>query len=87
MKSTNIKLLAFATVMGLILSACGSSNNTSSTTMVPECGTAADLGKSVARDVTGKTIKKVGIGAKVRIWHSPDTRKSACMIIGQAKII
>jgi hypothetical protein len=86
MKSTNIKLLAFATVIGLILSACGS-NNKSSTTMIPECGTAADLGKSIARDVTGKTIKKVDIGAEVRIWHSPDTKKSACMIKGQAEII
>ena len=53
---------------------------------VPQCGTAADLGKSDVIDVTGKTIKKVANGAEVRIWHDPDGTKSACMITGQATI-
>ncbi len=53
---------------------------------VPQCGTATDLGKSNTIDVTGKTIKKVANGAKVRIWHDTDGRKSACMITGEATI-
>ncbi len=90
MKKINIKQLAFAAVMGLFLSACGGSgggSNNPSAVKVPECGTTADSGKSAAKDVTGKTIKKVGIGAEVRIWHYPDSKKSACMIKGQAEII
>jgi len=91
----NIKLIAFATVAGLFLSACGGGGGSSSgggtppstAVMVPSCGTAADQGLSVAKDVTGKTIKKVEVGAEVRIWHSPDGKKSACMIKGQAEII
>ena len=53
---------------------------------VPQCGTATDLGKSNTIDVTGKTIKKVANGAKVRIWHDTDGRKSACMLTGEATI-
>ncbi|WP_415407784.1 hypothetical protein ACLHDG_04430 [Sulfurovum sp. CS9] len=53
---------------------------------VPQCGTAADLEKSNTIDVTGKTIKKVVNGAKVRIWHDPDGTKSACMITGEATV-
>ena len=90
----NIKLIAFATVAGLFLSACGGGGSSSgggtppsTAEMVPSCGTAADLGKSVAEDVAGKTIKKVEAGAEVRIWHSPDGKKSACMIKGKAEII
>ena len=56
-------------------------------TKVPSCGTAADMGKAIAKDVTGKTIKKVGDGAEVRIWHSPDATKLACMISGEAIVI
>jgi len=91
MKNLNIKHAALAIAMGFFLSACGGGGGGGSTApvtnMVPECGNDADLGKSVAADVTGKTIKKVGIGAEVRIWHSPDSKKSACMVTGKAEII
>ena len=92
MKNTNIKQIAFTAVMGLFLSACGGSSSSTTTistveTKVPSCGTAVDMGKAVAKDVTGKTIKKVGEGAEVRIWHSPDSTKSACMITGEALIV
>ncbi len=89
MKNTNIKQIAFTAVMGLFLSACGGGGGTPppADLKVPECGTAADKGKAVAKDVTGKTIKKVGDGAEVRIWHSPDSTKSACMITGEALIV
>jgi len=92
MKNTNIKQIAFTTVMGLFLSACGGSSSSTTTvtaveTKIPSCGTAADMGKAVAKDVTGKTITKVGDGAEVRIWHSPDATKLACMISGEAIIL
>ena len=89
MKNINIKQIAFTSVAVLFLSACGSSSSTTSfpDVKVPECGTEADKGKAVAADVTGKTIKKVLDGAEVRIWHSPDGTKSACMISGEAIII
>ncbi len=86
MKNTNIKQIAFTIVMGLFLSACG--GGSSSTTSfpdevdevnVPQCGTATE-------DVTGKTIEKVGTEAEVRILHSPDGTKLACMISGEAII-
>ena len=91
MKNTNIKQIAFTAVMGLFLSACGGSSSSSTPIIteikVPSCGTAADMGKAIAKDVTGKTIKKVGDGAEVRIWHSPDSTKLACMITGEAIIV
>jgi len=89
MKNITLKQIIFVAGAGFFLTACGggSSNNTPAAVKVPACGTEEDLGKSVARDVTGKTIKKVGIGAKVRIWHSSDGNKSACMITGEAEII
>ncbi len=93
MKNSNIKQIAFAAVMGLLLSACGGGSSSSSSNppiaeiKVPSCGTAADMGKAVAKDVTGKTIKKVVNDAKVRLWHIPDGTKSACMISGEALII
>jgi len=93
MKNTNIKQIAFTAVMGLFLSACGGGGGGGTSTpvvaenKVPQCGTSADLGKSVAEDVTGKTIQKVADGADVRIWHSPDGTKLACMISGEANIV
>jgi hypothetical protein len=89
MKNITLKQIIFIAGAGFFLTACGggSSNDTPVAVKVPACGTAADLGKSVAIDVTGKTIKKVGIGAKVRIWHSSDENKSVCMIRGEAEII
>lgn len=94
MKNTNIKHIAFTAVMGLFLSACGGSSSSTTTiavveTKVPSCDEsgAADNGKSIAKDVTGKTIKKVGDGAEVRIWHTPDAIKLACMISGEAIIV
>jgi len=95
MKNTNIKQIAFMVVTGLFLSACGGGGGSDfpitpppvAEVKVPQCGTAADLGKALATDVTGKTIQKVGTGAEVRIWHSPDATKLACMISGEALII
>ena len=89
MKNTNIKQIAFTTVMGLFLSACGGGGSTTPPTVVevPQCGTTTDLGMSNAIDVTGKTIKKVADGAEVRIWHDPDGTKLACMITGEATIV
>jgi len=90
MKHTNIKQIAFMAVMGLFLSACGggggSNNPPVAEIKVPSCGTVG-TGKLLAKDVTGKTIKKVGTGAEVRIWHSPDATKLACMISGEALIV
>ncbi len=91
MKHSNIKQIAFTAIMGLLLSACGGGSSNSNPPpiteiKVPSCGTAADMGKAVAKDVTGKTIKKVGTGAEVRLWHTPDGTKSACMISGEALI-
>ena len=86
----NIKLIAFAAVTGLFLSACGGGGSSSSAgstppppssaVMVPSCGTGI-------ADVTGKTIKKVEDGAEVKIVHSPNSTRTACMIKGQAEII
>ena len=72
--------------MGLFLSACNSksSNNPVAVIKVPQC---EDMDKAIAKDVTGKTIKKVGDEAEVRIWHSPDGTKLACMISGEALIV
>ena len=94
MKSIMIKQTIFAITAGLLLSACGGGGGSSSggttpppaVVKVPQCGTASDLGKSNAIDVTGKTITKVANGAEVRIWHTPDGTKSACMITGEAAI-
>lgn len=93
MKNSNIKQIAFTAVMGLFLSACGggsggSNNPPIDEIKIPSCGTDIDdKGKVVAKDVTGKTIKKVGDGAEVRIWHFPDAMKRACMISGEAIIV
>ena len=92
MRNSNIKQIAFTAVMGLFLSACGGGSSGTTTvpaveSKVPQCGTAADKGKAVAKDVTDKIIKKVGTGAEVRIWHSQDATKLACMIQGEALII
>ena len=90
MKNTNIKQIAFTTVLGLFLSACGGGGDSTTTptvVTVPQCGTTTDLGMSNAIDVTGKTIKKVADGAEVRIWHDPDGTKTACMITGEATVI
>ena len=90
MKNTNIKLIAFTSVTALFLSACGGGSKSTSSfpdAKVPDCGTAADKGKSLAADVTAKTIEKVIEGAQVRIWHSPDGTKLACMISGEANIV
>ena len=100
MKNTNIKQIAFTVLIGLFLNACGGGGGGSgfnpiiddgtnppvSEVKVPQCGTATDKGKSLAEDVTGKTIQKVDDGAEVRIWHSPDATKLACMISGEAII-
>ena len=95
MKYTNMKQIAFTVVTGLFLSACGGGGGSDvaivipppvAEVKVPQCGTAADLGKALAEDVTGKTIQKVDDGAEVRIWHSPDATKLACMISGEAII-
>ena len=83
----NIKLIAFITVTGLFLSACGGGgsssggNTTHSTVMIPSCTS----GK--AEIVTGKTIKKIEDGAEVKIVHSPNSTRTACMVKGQAEII
>ena len=90
MKNSNIKQITFTAVMGLLLSACGGGSSNPppiAEIKVPSCGTAADMGKAIAKDVTGKTIKKVVNGAEVRIWHTQDGTKSACMISGEALII
>ena len=89
MKNRNLKLIAFTTISGLFLTACGGGGSSSAggstpppstAVMVPSCGT------SVV-DVTGKTIKKIENGAEVRIVHTPDAKKTACMIKGEAEII
>ncbi len=90
-----MKQIAFISVTGLFLSACGGGGGSDVTIVtppvaevnVPQCGTATDLGKALAEDVSGKTIQKVETGAEVRIWHDPDGTKSACMITGEATII
>ena len=88
-----MKQTIFAITAGLILSACGGGSSSEDTTppptivQVPQCGTATDLGKANAQDVTGKTINKLEDGAEVRIWHSPDATKLACMITGEATIV
>ncbi len=84
----NIKLIAFTTIAGLFLSACGGGGSSSggstpppsATVMVPPCGTGL-------ANVTGKTIKKVENGAEVKIWHFSGGEKKACMISGEAEII
>ena len=84
MKNTHIKQIAFTAVMGLFLNACGGSSSETSfpptEVKVPDC-------KETPADVTGKTIKKVLDGAEVRILHSPNGTKLACMISGEALII
>jgi len=87
MKNTNIKQIAFTVLMGLFLNACGGGSSSTTSFPVAECGSAADKGKSLASDVTGKTIVKVHEGAEVRIWHSSDGTKLACMISGEANIV
>ena len=87
MKNINIKNIVFVTTVTLILSACdGGGGNNSAAASLPSCGTATDQGKSVAIDVTGRTIQKSSSDAEVRIWHSANT-KVACMIIGEAIFI
>lgn len=96
MKNTNIKQIAFIAVTGLFLSACGGGGGSDIGSIppvgtnppiiteikVPSCGTVG-----TGKDVTGKTIRKVGTEAEVRIWHSPDATKLACMISGEALIV
>ncbi len=89
MKKINIKMVVSIILIGLFLSACNSksSGSTPVENTLPQCGTDADMGKSNAIDVTGKTIQKTDMEAEVRIWHSSDGIKTACIISGDAKII
>jgi len=87
MSNRNLKRIAFTTVAGLFLTACGGGGSSSgggtppsTAVMVPSCET-------TVADVTGKTIKKTEDGAVVRIVHTPDAKKTACMIKGRAEII
>ena len=90
----NIKLIAFATVAGLFLTACGGGGGSSSSGSIPPAGSTPpatavmvpSCGTGIA-NVTGKTIKKVQNGAIVKIIHSQNSTKTACMITGQAEII
>ncbi len=93
MRNLNITQIAFTIATGFVLSACGGGSSSSggstpppAVVKVPQCGTATDMGKSNAIDVTGKTITKVVNGAEVRIWHTPEGTKSACMITGEATV-
>jgi hypothetical protein len=86
MKTTTIKQMIFILGMGFFLSACGGGGGGGSTppaadNSVPLCSS----GKTV--DVTGKTIKKVEEDAVVRIEHSANTKKVACMLNGKAQVI
>jgi len=89
MKNINIKVIASTAIIGLFLSGCNSksSDAVSNITNLPLCGTAIDNGKSIALDVTGKTITKVGTTTQVRIWHLPDATKLACVSSGEASFI
>ena len=81
--------MVYTAIIGLLLSACNSksSDATSNATTLPSCGTAIDNGKSIALDVTGSTITKVGATTQVRIWHLPDATKLACVSSGEATIL
>jgi hypothetical protein len=85
MKKTILKQMIFTAGMGFFLTACGGGGGSSTP---PEADNSVPLcssGKTV--DVTGRTIKKVEDGAVVRISHTPDTKKLACMVSGKAEVI
>jgi hypothetical protein len=87
MKTTIIKQIIFISGIGFFLTACGGGGGGGGSTP-PEADNSVPLcssGKTV--DVTGRTIKKVEDGAVVRISHTPDTKKLACMVSGKAEVI
>ena len=85
MKNRNIKQIVFTATTVLLLSACDS--NPSADVTVPQCGDAADMGKTNAIAVFDKKIEKLDNEAEVRIWHSPNLDKLVCMIKGEARIV
>lgn len=88
MKTVKIKRIGFLTIIALLLSACNVKDDPLVVEVfVPQCGSGEDSGKTNAVAVNGKTIKKTEEGAKVRIWHTSNGDKFACMISGEAKII
>ena len=99
MKNTNIKQIAFMAVTGLFLSACGGGGGGSNIGTIPPVGTnppvieikvpscGVGTGKAFAKDVTGKTRMVFSSRLLVRIWHSPDATKLACMISGEVLIV
>ena len=85
MKNITLKQMILTAGMGFFLTACGGGGGGGSTppaadNSVPQCSS----NKTV--EVTGKTIKKVENGAIVRIIHTADAKKVACMVSGKAEI-
>jgi len=81
MKTITIKQMILTAGMGFFLTACGGGGGGSTDNSVPQCSS----NKTV--EVTGKTIKKVENGAIVRIIHTADAKKVACMVSGNAKVV
>ncbi len=85
MKNINIKQITLTATTIFFLNACGGGGSSGGgttlpeDTMVPQCDTMIS--------VNGKTIQKVEEGAEVRIKHSKDGTKEACMIKGEAKLV
>jgi len=88
MKYTILKQIIFTVGIGFFLNACGGGGGGGEESTLPEYNNSIPLcseHKSV--DVTGKTIKKVEDGAKVKIIHEPNTKKMACMLNGKAQVV
>lgn len=88
MKKYTIMTIILTATMFVLSGCSGKSGKDSKVgTVVPDCGSGNDMGKSVAVRVNNKTIKKTEEGAQVRIWHDPSGEKLACMITGKAEIL
>jgi len=88
MKYTIQKQIIFTVGMGFFLNACGGGGSGGGENIPPQADHLIPLcSENKPVDVTGKTIKKIEDGAKVKIIHAPDTKKMACMLNGKAQVI
>jgi len=53
---------------------------------LPLCGSSKDKGYSVAKNISSKKLSGKSDTAKIRIWHTIDGNKKACLISGSVDV-
>ncbi|GEM_PF-3775792 len=85
MKTRRVKSVAFLGMVALMMGGCNIKEDPLAVeVLLPQCE--SDTSHAAAMPINEKRIKKIEEGAKVRIWHTEDGKKFACMITGKAML-